>query len=93
MARLVIGNDFITFLHSQRFYTAHITRLILEDSVIYNIFYNCHDSNEEGKCEISFSDDGKKLSWKSHTKNLSEDFIDSIGKEIEKKRELFAVTA
>jgi hypothetical protein len=90
MANLIIGNDFIHFFHGNKCYTAHITRLVTEDQTIFNVFYNCLDSNEEGKCEVSFLTQGEtnKLTWHTHTKNLSEEFILAIGREIEKKKEL-----
>lgn len=90
MANLIIGNDFIQFFHEGKSFTAHITRFVTEEKTIYNVFYNCLDSNEEGKCEISTIKNSLPghFAWHSHTKNLSETFVNAIGTQIEKKKDL-----
>ncbi|MBC7946570.1 MAG: hypothetical protein H7Y42_01735 [Chitinophagaceae bacterium] len=92
MAKLVINNDLIHFSFNGQPHIGNITRLILENDVIYNVHYWEADRNDQEECQLGYVIDKKSGNafWESRRPGITSDLIHIIGKEIEKLPHLFA---
>lgn len=86
MAKLVIDNVFISFCYGNSSYNAEISRLILEDGLLFNVNYCIEEDPVAKQCQLSFSPSRGtgRLIWQGHTPGVSKDLVQLIGKEIEK---------
>jgi hypothetical protein len=87
MAKLIIGNDFINFTADGNQYSGQLARVILEDRVVYTVYYFSTDGDINGKCQMTAIKDecNDRYIWACDTPGLSDSFIIAVGTEIEKQ--------
>lgn len=85
MARLIIGDDIIRFTDEGISIEGHVSRLILEEEIVFIIRYVKNSTATEiRKIKRSFCDEARRFFWIDLSSNNSNPFAELIGAEIER---------
>jgi len=86
MAKLIIGNDFINFTADGIQYSGQLARIILDDRIVYTVYYFSTEGDINGKCQMTAIKDecNDRYIWACDTPGMSDSFIMAVGNEIER---------
>jgi hypothetical protein len=86
MARLIINNDTIQFNEEGKRLTARLSRLFVNDEIIFIIRYLHPEQNnhEIRRVKRMFCERASRFHWVNHPVNETDNFSQLIGEEIEK---------